>query len=512
MGVNVGQMLRQAALTWPDRVGLVDLDGHDDGNGEPRELSFAQLDLRARRVAAELHARGATPGQCVALIGHNCADFVASWFGIVYAGCAVVPIPILSAAPEVRYRVEHAGCRALVHDEARSALCEEAVADLPGPVARLTMSALGDGHEPVPCPEDTAPGDDALILYTSGTTGKAKGAAISHASLMTHTAVLGHHHLGLGPDDRVLAVLPLTHSYGCRMALLVPFFAGARVVLMPRFDAEASFEQLARAGISWMPAVPTMSAAWAALPEREPPGALRWCLSAGAPLPDEVARRAELRLGAEIRQGFGMTEATFTTLNAPPDRRTLGSVGRPVWGIEVRVVGPEGQDLPPGEDGEVLVRGHNVMTRYLHDPQATAETKGDGWIRSGDVGRLDADGRLSIVDRIKDLIIRGGNNVYPSEVEAALSEHPDVREVAVVGRPDDYYGEEVVAVVIAREGASLDAGALCEWARARVARTKVPREVAFVERFPLGPSNKVLKRELRQMLVRGELIATRPQR
>jgi long-chain acyl-CoA synthetase len=248
-----------------------------------------------------------------------------------------------------------------------------------------------------------------------------------------------------------------------------------------------------------------MYAAWAAEPEGAAPRGLRLCLSAGAPLADETARRAERRLRAEVRQGYGMTEATFSTLNAPPDARVLGSVGKPVWGVEVRVVDEAGNDVPQGQDGEVVVRGQNVMSHYLYEAEANAQIGADGFIRSGDVGRFDEAGRLAIVDRLKDLIIRGGFNVYPSEVEDALAAHPDVVEVAVVGRPDAYYGEEIVAVVVARAGAQRDAAALIAFAEARVGRGKRPRELVFLERMPLGPSGKVQKRVLREWLRSGQL-------
>ncbi|MDH5676280.1 MAG: AMP-binding protein [Myxococcales bacterium] len=508
MGVSVGQLLRQAALQWPERIGFIERCADTD---TVVEFRYAELDLRARRAAALLRERGVQRGDAVALVGENGADFVAAYFGALYAGAAVVPTPILSAAAELRYRIEHAGCKAAIFGHRQRELTERALSDLPEgrAVAALSLEALGsDGaSSPLPYPADTEPGDAAMILYTSGTTGKAKGAAISHASLLTHTTVLAHRALRLGPDDRVLGVLPLTHSYGCRMVMFASLFAGAPCVLMKRFDAEKSLQLMAEHGITWVPAVPTMFAAWGLLPEGPAPGALRWALSAGAPLPAEVVRRGEARLGCEIRQGYGMTEATFATLNAPPDTRVVGSVGRPIWGIEVRVVDEAGQDQEPGRDGEVLVRGHNTMSRYLHDPAATAEVQKDGWVQSGDVGRFDAEGRLYIVDRIKDLIIRGGNNVYPSEVEDALSEHPDIEQVAVIGRPHDYYGEEVVAVVVRRRGSELNAAAVARFARERVARTKVPREVAFVEAMPLGPSGKVLKRTLREQLLAGELTA-----
>jgi long-chain acyl-CoA synthetase len=503
MGVNVGQILHQAAACWPERLALVDL-GHE--RGTRRELRFAELDEHARTIAALLNSHGLEAGTSVALIGESSAELVAAWFGIVYAGCAVVPIPILSAPPELRFRIEHARCGAVLFDAARAELVQAALEELHPAPARIDLAlAERSTQTPVRDPVDTAPSEIAMILYTSGTTGKPKGAAISHASLSLHTAALVHHALRLTPDDRVLGVLPLTHSYGCRMVMLASFFAGARCVLLPRFDAARALAVLHDEAISWLPAVPTMYAAWAAEPQGPALPALRWCLCAGAPLADETARRAERRLGVEVRQGYGMTEATFCTMNAPPDARVLGSVGKPVWGVELRIVDAAGHDAAPGQDGEVVVRGQNVMSRYLHDPEATAQAQTDGFIHSGDVGRLDADGRLAIVDRIKDLIIRGGFNVYPSEVEDALASHPDVRDVAVVGRPDDYYGEEVVAVVVKHAQTELDAAALMDWVRVRLGQPKLPREVVFLDALPLGPSGKVQKRVLRDWLREGRL-------
>jgi len=228
------------------------------------------------------------------------------------------------------------------------------------------------------------------------------------------------------------------------------------------------------------------------------PRALRWVLSAGAPLADALCRRAEARLGCEVRQGYGLTEASFSTIDAPPAPRTIGSVGRPVAGVEVRIAA----------DGEVEVRGPHVMAGYLDGTPAPVDA--GGWLRTGDLGRLDDDGRLWIVDRKKDLIIRGGNNVYPAEVEDVLATHPDVAEVAVVGRPDDYFGEEIVAVVVARAGHAPTADELAAFARARLPAVKQPRELAFVDALPLGPSGKVLKRALRQQLADGTLPTTKP--
>jgi len=434
---------------------------------------------------------------------------VAGWFGVVYAGCAVVPVPILSAPPELAFRLEHAGCGALLCDGPRATLAGEGIAQSGRAVALLDLREATEGPDAQEIPVDTAPDTAAMILYTSGTTGTPKGACITHASLATHTAALVHHTLGLDAEDRVMGVLPLTHSFGLRMAILAPFYAGARAVLSPRFHAETSLVSLADEAVSWLPAVPTMFAAWARARGGPDLPRLRWCLSAGAPLPEDTRREAEARLGAPVREGYGLTEATFSTVDAPPDPPTRGSVGRPVWGVEVRIVEADGHPLPAGSEGEIVVRGQNVMSGYLDDAAASGRVLRGGWLHTGDVGRMDAEGHLFVVDRMKDLILRGGANVYPSEVENALAAHPGVAEVAVVGRPDPYLGEEVVAVVVRAGAATTTAEELIAFARTRIARNKVPEEVAFVERMPLGPSGKVLKRELREKVARGDVPTVR---
>jgi long-chain acyl-CoA synthetase len=504
MSVQVGQILRQAARVAATRVCVVDL-GHA---GQPRrEFTFSQLEGMARCLASQLVAAGVLPGDRVALVAENSAEVAALWFAVVYAGAAVVPLHVLSAPLELSERLRHSGAKLVLHDAARAELVRRALAE-PGVTARaLPLPAL-DYAAPAALafPLATAPQDTALVLYTSGSTGKPKGAAISHASLLLHTALLVEHALGLDADAQVLCTLPLSHSYGCRLALLAPFYACAGIVVVPRFDAQRTFTAMRDERVTWVPAVPTMFAAWGQLPAAEPPDRLRWALSAGAPLGLEVARRAEERLGVEVRQGYGMTEATFTAINAPPDRRVFGSVGKPCWGVEVRIVDDQGRELAAGQAGEVWVRGHNVMSHYLFDGEATLEIARDGWVRSGDVGQFDPEGRLCIVDRIKDLIIRGGYNVYPSELENVLGSHPAVREVAVIGRADEYYGEQVVAIVVARGAQPLDAAALHAFAAERLARSKLPAEYAFVSELPLGPSGKVHKPSLRQALAAGHLL------
>lgn len=508
MGFDVAQILHQPALRHPHRIALVESGAEP---GRRSEISYGALDGGARAAAAALRAAGARPGARIALMAANGRPFLESWFGIAYAGCTIVPIPVVSTAPEVALRLRQAGCAAIVADATCRQVAARARQEAGGGATLLAAEQLPAGSEALTRPDGPAPDGIAMILQTSGTTGGPRGAGITHASLLAHTAVLVHHTLRLDAGDRVLGVLPLTHSYGIRMVVLTTFFAGARAVLSPRFEAGRSLTILASEEISWLPVVPTMLSAMAALPLEAGPSApfpaLRWALSAGSPLAEDVRRRAEERLGVEVRQGYGLTEATFSTIDAPPEPRTPGSVGRPVWGIEVRVVDDAGIDVPEGSQGQVLVRGHNVMDGYVDDVSGTAEVLRNGWMVTGDVGALDAKGRLTVVDRLKDVILRGGHSVYPSEVEDVLCRHPDVAEVAVVGRPHPHYGEEIVAVVVARPGACPEPAALDTFARESLARTKIPREVVFVDALPLGPSRKVLKRELRAQLADGRLRA-----
>ena len=505
MGGSLAQVLRHGASHHPQRPAIIALD---ERGSSRKSYSYGEVDFAARAVAGGLQQAGVGPGDHVALCAENSMEYVAAYFGVLYVGAAVVPIPILSAAPEVRFRAEHARCKAIICDHKRQTLVEQACGDL-NHTRRLVLAELVECEHSTDRPANRNAQDTAMVLYTSGTTGSAKGAAISHGALLTHTAVLAYHALRLDESDRILGVLPLTHSFGCRMAMLSSLYAGASSVLMPRFDAAACMEVMLREQVTWLPAVPTMFAALGQLPEVTPKPTLRWAMCAGAPVPEETTRRAEARLGCEIRQGYGMTEATIATLNAPPDARVIASVGKPVWGIELLILDERRQELPQGQAGEVWIRGHNTMSGYLDDRAATSAIEQDGFLRSGDVGYLDAEGRLYIIDRIKDLILRGGNNVYPSEVESALAEHPAIAQVAVVGRPDDYYGEEVVAVIHLKASFSLTADEVSQWSRERVSKTKVPREVAFVDQFPLGPSGKILKRQLRQDIVAGRLKTTR---
>ena len=499
MNANVGSFLHRWAQRDRARTAMI------DAGRDALALSYGELDHQASRVAAHLLERGLGPGDKVAICTANGPEFVAAWFGAVYAGCTTLPIPVMSTAHEVAFRLHHAGCKALLTDRDRSAVAHESKTRA-GTSCRILLvedAIANAAREASPC----VVGSDALamLLYTSGTTGAAKGVCVTHGSLGAHTQALVEQTLDLTEEDRILGTLPLSHSYGIRMTLLAPFFAGASTIFVPRFSPSRTLELCAAQQITWLPGVPTMFVAWADEASQQTPTSLRWCMSAGAPLAEDVRLRAEQRLGAPVRQGYGLTEATFTAINAPPDDAVPGSCGKPVAGVELRIADDFGEELPIGAHGEVLIRGQNVMAGYLDERLATSHVMRGGWLHTGDIGFVDDEGRLTIADRSKDLILRGGASIYPSEVENVLAHHGAVREVAVVGQPDDYYGEEIVAVVVRKS--DVTALELDAWAREQLAPYKVPRRFVFVDSLPQGASGKTLKRLLRDQLVSGEISA-----
>ena len=341
------------------------------------------------------------------------------------------------------------------------------------------------------------PSGDALWLPTSGTSGRSKVARISHDCVTQHTRNLVRDTFRFTPDDVVLATLPLCHSFGLRTTLLATFAAKARVVLVERFDAEASLNAAARFGVTFIAGVPTMFASWAQT-HGAPLKSLRWCLSAGAPLSAATRRAAEQRLGAEVREGYGLTEASFTSIDAPHHQTSGGTCGRPSPDVEVRIQGRE-----------IQIRGVNVMSGYLHDEEATAAAFEDGWLRTGDLGVIDEEGCVRVLDRLKDLIIRGGHNVVPSAVEAVLREVAGVQEAAVVGRPDELLGEELVAVLVMENADDLKIDNVFKHIASRLAKPEQPREYVVLPELPLGPSRKVLRRVLRSQIQFKELVPLR---
>jgi long-chain acyl-CoA synthetase len=349
------------------------------------------------------------------------------------------------------------------------------------------------------------PEDTAVILYTSGTTGTPKGAEITHLNVTMNVVASAMHSFDIGPDDVVLGCLPLFHTFGQTCCMNTAFYVGASVVMLPRFDGAQALELLVKEKCTIFMGVPTMYVGLLeAAKSSEHRPKLKSALSGGAPLPVPILEKFAEVFGTEVLEGYGLTEtspvATFNQVGFPPKP---GTVGKQIWGVEVEVAKAEVDEaielLPTGELGEIVVRGHNVFKGYLNKPDATKAAIVDGWFRTGDLGTKDEEGYVSIVDRKKDMVIRGGYNVYPREVEETLLRHPAVGQVAVFALPDPQYGEEVsAAVVLDPAGGEVTAEELSAWAKEKLAAYKYPRRIFFVDSFPLGPSGKVLKRELQE--------------
>jgi long-chain acyl-CoA synthetase len=366
------------------------------------------------------------------------------------------------------------------------------------------LDELAADAEPIRTYVSRRPDDTAVILYTSGTTGQPKGAEISHLNVMMNVDACVMSAFDISSEDRVLGCLPLFHTFGQTCCLNTSFRVGACVVMLPRFDGASALSLLVEERCTIFMGVPTMYVGLlaAARDDERRPSALRYALSGGAAIPVAVLEGFASTFGCPVLEGYGLTEtspvASFNQKGFPP---IAGTVGRPIWGVEVEIAAAEIEDrielLPRGDVGEVVVRGHNIMTGYLNKPEATAKAIVDGWFRTGDLGTKDDDDYIRIVDRKKDMVLRGGYNVYPTEVEGVLMRHPGVGQVAVIGLPDEKLGEEVVAIVVrSPEGAELAEADLIAWSKEHLAAYKYPRRVEWVDALPLGPSGKVLKREL----------------
>jgi long-chain acyl-CoA synthetase len=359
-----------------------------------------------------------------------------------------------------------------------------------------SLAAVEPLREPVPR-EDL---ETAVILYTSGTTGKPKGAELTHSGLNKNQAVTARTLIDVGPDDVVMGCLPLFHVFGMGCGMNASIANGATLTLIPRFDPAKALAVIGRDRVTVFEGVPTMYSAMLGVPDRESydVSTLRTCVSGGAALPVEVLRGFESAFGCIILEGYGLSESSpVASFNHPGAERKAGSIGTPVEGVRMRVVDDQGEPVPQGEIGEIQISGHNVMKGYWNKPDATAATiTADGWLKTGDLARQDEDGYFYIVDRKKDLLIRGGYNVYPREVEEVLYEHPGVAEVAVVGIQHPSLGEEIGAAVVLMAGASATPEELRSFVRDRIAAYKYPRAVWIAESLPKGPTGKILRREV----------------
>jgi long-chain acyl-CoA synthetase len=492
-GGNLAAVLTRAAERWPQRCALVHA-------GTP--VTYAELERRSGQAAALLRELGVQAGDRVGLQVPNSPAFVALYHGILRVGAVVVPQNPRATQREVEQAVGDAGARLLLTRPPAGGPDPAAAAAGPGPL-RVVLEdddahALLHGRVPDRDVHPADPQATAVILYTSGTTGRPKGAELTHANLRRNADAAVDIY-GLTGADVVLGALPLYHSYGQTCTLNGAFAVGARVVLMPRFDAEGAAALVAQERVTVLLGVPTMFAdlAHAAAPASAY-ASLRMCSSGGAPLPEEVRAAFSARTGAVLHETYGLSEtspiASFNGLRGAP--RT-GTVGWPIPGTEMKVADPGGSPAAPGEVGEIALRGHNIMKGYWANPQATHDAiDADGWFFSGDLGVQEPDGSFRVVGRVKDMIIRGGLNVYPREIEELLHAHPAVRAAAVVGIPDARLGEEVGAAIVLDAGAEVTPDELRAWVRERVMPYKAPRHVWMVDALPTGPTGKVLKREI----------------
>ena len=498
---------------------------------EGETWSYERLNRAACQFAAVLQQSGIKRGDRVLLACPNRIEFIIAFFGILKAGASAVPVSILSKRREIAFVLDDTQATGMVCYEGgddlslgaegltafeETASCEHfwsiaCDATKESVEGRPSIFAAMKGQPEIFESASTEPTDIAVILYTSGTTGKPKGAVLSHQNIFT-TALTAGRLSNMVPGDVSLVTLPMFHCYAQTVQLNAGLYYGTTLVLLERFDPDHVLQSMQDHNVTLFCGVPTMY--WALLNHE---GADRYDLkkiasnlrvgcSGGAPIPVEVIRGVEEKYEFEILEGYGLSETSaMATFNQSHRPRKVGSVGLPVWGVEVQVVDDDMNSVPPGERGEVVIRGHSVMQGYFNRPELTEEVFRGGWFHTGDVGKMDEDGYLYIVDRTKDMIIRGGFNVYPREIEEVLATHPLISLSAVIGVPHDKYGEEVMAFTILKEGAEATAEELVAWSKKEMASYKYPRLVRVVEALPLGATGKVLKKELRVLLERGEI-------
>jgi long-chain acyl-CoA synthetase len=505
VSLNLATSLRESARLHADRVALV--------FGE-RTWTYAALHDAVQRFAGALRELGIERGQHIALLLPNTPEFTIAYFGALYLGCRVVPLNALLTADEIAYHLDDGDAVALVTAPALLAQAQAAAARV-GTCRNLIVA--GSGSVPAgsigfdhlistgtPCPQIAATnGDDtAVVLYTSGTTGKPKGAELTHLNLLMNAYFFRTDLMPLTPDTVALCALPLFHIFGQTGVQNAVLATGGTVVLMPRFDPSGAMALMAQHRVSYFAGVPTMYFGLLNHPDadRYDLGALSHCVCGGAPMPVEVMRAFEARYNVAILEGYGLSETSPAASFSTREARKPGSVGRPVWGCEMRLVDDDGREITePLVPGEIEIKGHNVMKGYWKKPEATAAALKDGWFSSGDIGHRDGDGYYFVVDRKKDMIIRGGYKVYPREVEEILYGHPAVAEAAVIGIPHASHGEEVKAVIAKRLGhEATTAQDIIDHCRQHLAAFKAPRVVEFRSSLPKGPSGKILKRELRE--------------
>lgn len=515
--LNLSIFLEDSARSYPDRDAIV-------AGGQ--RLSYAQVEARANQVANLLISRGITAGDKVALACPNLPWFPVIYYGILKTGAVVVPLNVSLKGREIAYHLQDS--------EATAFFCYEGSPELPTaaegavglrqtgtcrhffviPAGTTDSATTSDGEPLAQALEgqsdhfDSAPTestDTAVILYTSGTTGTPKGAELTHANLVLN-ALTAHRLIGsTDAVDTHLIALPLFHSFGQTLQMHTAFAAGATVILMPRFEPHTAATILATQSVTHFAGVPTMWHGLLAVLQQTDQLAqvaanLKLALSGGAAMPVELQRQIQEKLGVKVLEGYGLSETSPAVCFTPRDgQNRTGSIGKPIWGVEMKLIDNDWSPTPQDPDaiGEIAVKGHPVMKGYYNRPDATAAAIRDGWFRTGDLARRDADGYYYVIDRAKEMIIRGGYNVYPRELEEILLTHPAVSMVAVIGVPDEKYGEEVKAFIVPVAGSNPTSAEIIGWGKTQFAGYKYPRFVEIVDQLPTSATGKILKRQLK---------------
>jgi long-chain acyl-CoA synthetase len=514
--LNLSVLLEDSARRYPDKEAFI---------FNETTLTYAQINAAANQGAGGLQKMGIQAGDKVALSCLNVPYFPMVYFGILKAGAAVVPLSVTIKRSEVAYHLQAS--------EAKAYFCFDGTPELPmgeegfagfqeakdcthfvtitaDPKASSpfddtkTLGQVMSGQSPTFATHPAGAEDTCVIVYTSGTTGRPKGAELTHSNLLQN-AILSADLFQASSEDRMLVVLPLFHIFGMTVLMNAGVYRGASLILLPRFDPKAVMGLLFKHDITVFAGVPTMywgllNAGDTGIKPEDIQQSLRVAVSGGASLPVEVLRQFEAKFKVPIIEGYGMSEGSpVVTFNHLGRQRKPGSIGTPVWGVEVMIADANDQQLPVGEKGQLLYRGHNVMKGYYNRPEVNADSLKGGWMHSGDVAYMDEDGYFYIVDRTKDMIIRGGLNVYPREVEEVMMEHPAVSMVAVIGVPHEQHGEEIKACVVLQDGQTASAEELIGWTKTRIAAYKYPRIIEFLDQLPMSATGKILKKELRQV-------------
>jgi long-chain acyl-CoA synthetase len=495
--LNIPQLLRARIAASPDKVFLF-------SQSDERQYTYKQFGEAVERTASLLAQKGIKKGDAVSLLMPNGVEYIIAYFACWELGALAGPINSLLKAQETAYVISNSDAKALLVNSSFIPTIDSVRQELPQLSNIIVFDREADATQHVTLrdsqPIEIQPEDEAIIIYTSGTTGKPKGCLLTHRNVIANARQISEW-LGFGPEDRLLTVMPLFHMNAVSVTTMSALYAGGSSVVSPKFSASRFWQIVSDYQITSFGSVATMlSMLLTTYPEGVPADLktkqLRFAMCGSAPVPAETIKRFEEMFGCLVVEGYGLSESTCrSTFNPPDQRRRAGSCGLPI-GNEMRVVDDNDNDVPTGCLGEIVLRGENILKGYYKNPEATKNAFRNGWFHTGDIGYRDQDGFYYIVDRKSDMIIRGGENIYPREIDEVLYQHPSVAAAAVVGMPDQLYGEEVAAFVVLREGSEVSEEQLIEFCKGRLADYKCPKTVRLVKDIPKGPTGKLLKREL----------------